>query len=259
MRITRGHRGFTLIEVLVLAAIIALLVAILLPALHRSRETTKSVVCLSNLMNIGLAMKAYQGDYRGWLPVGPADKLWYVDRQLGIVREPGPNRRPLPWTNCHWGGKRAAWNHDVEHTPPRPEVLGRPLTRYLYKKTGLDHPTPVFECPADVGNPLCVNPVGDLPFYYLCGNSYYTNAWESFDPVGERRPSPSNVVLVEEGTMFMDMSREQQNRGWHGRFSVHNALFLDFHAEARYMDTRSDRGVGWFVENYISIMDYYRY
>lgn len=259
MRAHPGHRGFTLIEMLVVLAIIALLVAILLPALQGARRNAKSVVCLSNLMSIGSAMKLYQGDYHGWLPVGPADKLWYIDSVLGTVREPAPGRRPFPWSNCHWGGKRAAWIHDVENDPPKPEVLGRPLTRYLYRGTGLDQPTPLFECPADVGDPMIENPVGQFPVHYLCGNSYYTNPWNRYKPPGQRRPSPSSIVLVEDAPMYIDLVRKQQRIGWHGRFSVHNALFLDFHAEAKFMDTRTFVGPGWFVENYFNIMDYYKY
>lgn len=59
--------------------------------------------------------------------------------------------------------------------------------------------------------------------------------------------------------MFMDLLYKEQGMGWHGRFSVHNVLFLDFHAEAKFMDTRSFVGPGWFVENYFNIMDFYKY
>jgi prepilin-type N-terminal cleavage/methylation domain-containing protein len=254
-----GRRGFTLIEMLVATAIVALLIAMLLPSLERSRTQARSTVCLASLRSIGSAMRLYQEASRGWLPVGPADKVWYLDRLIGLVREPGPGRRPYPWTNCHWGGKRAAWIHTIRNDPPKPEVLGRPLTRYLYRGTGLDQPTPLFECPGDVGSPLLQNPVGERPFYDLCGNSYYTNPWDSYRPLGRKRPSPSSVVLVEDGAMYMDLFHGRQSAGWHGRFSAHNVLFLDFHAETRFMDTRSYHGPGWVVENYFDIMDYYRY
>ncbi len=42
-------KGFTLIELLVVIAIIAILMAILMPALHRAREQGKRAVCLGNL------------------------------------------------------------------------------------------------------------------------------------------------------------------------------------------------------------------
>lgn len=54
-----NRKGFTLIELLVVIAIIALLLSILMPALHRAREQGKRVVCLSNLKQLTLAWIMY--------------------------------------------------------------------------------------------------------------------------------------------------------------------------------------------------------
>ncbi len=60
----RRLRGFTLIELLVVIAIIAILLAILMPALHRVKEQGQRAVCLSNVKQLTLAwlLYAYEND-----------------------------------------------------------------------------------------------------------------------------------------------------------------------------------------------------
>jgi prepilin-type N-terminal cleavage/methylation domain-containing protein len=60
--------GFTLIELLVVISIIALLVAILLPALGAARKSAKNVQCTSNLHQVGIGAQAYATDFKGLLP-----------------------------------------------------------------------------------------------------------------------------------------------------------------------------------------------
>ena len=62
------RRGFTLIELLVVISIIALLIAVLLPALQTARDAAVRTKCLSNLSQIARGMMAYAGDFDGAFP-----------------------------------------------------------------------------------------------------------------------------------------------------------------------------------------------
>ena len=69
--------GFTLVELLVVISIIALLLAILMPSLQKAREQAKSIVCKSNLKEMGLAICLYEQDDNGAMP--PSWVAWNSD------------------------------------------------------------------------------------------------------------------------------------------------------------------------------------
>src|SRR5512145_2386267 len=74
----RHREAFTLIEVLVVVAIIALLLAILLPSMSKARESSRSALCLSNLKQMGLGVLMYAEAHNTILP-GPVHNPIYHD------------------------------------------------------------------------------------------------------------------------------------------------------------------------------------
>ncbi len=97
----KSVKGFTLIELLVVISIIALLVAILMPALGRAKENAKRTVCATNLHSSYLGLTAYATEYDDRLPpmypgwskaphwtryaVDPANSVSFNYIQLGLL------------------------------------------------------------------------------------------------------------------------------------------------------------------------------
>jgi prepilin-type N-terminal cleavage/methylation domain-containing protein len=67
-RRTLSVRGFSLVELLVVVAIIALLIAILLPSLGKAREAARRAACCSNLHQLSVATLLYAEGNDGWAP-----------------------------------------------------------------------------------------------------------------------------------------------------------------------------------------------
>jgi len=73
---TRRRSGFTLVELLVVIGIIAILVALLMPAFAKAREQSRRTHCLANLRSIGQGLHVYANLHRDRLPNGNPRGAW---------------------------------------------------------------------------------------------------------------------------------------------------------------------------------------
>ena len=64
----RGRRGFTLLELLVVVAVIGLVGSMLLPSIVRSKSRAQAILCLRSLYQVHTAWTMYADDNFGWLP-----------------------------------------------------------------------------------------------------------------------------------------------------------------------------------------------
>ena len=196
--ISRARRAFSLVELLVVLAIVSLLAAILFPVFWTVRGKARQTVCASNLRQIGLGMTMYQQDYDGRFP--------YVS---------DPNNRDYAdlWTPYF-----PLYAADI----PRLELLPAALRPYL-------HSPEIFHCPADVGFSATELPYVTLEAaptsYQAFGTSYsYQTLLSACQASDASVQHPATTAVVYDPVGY-----------WHGSLTPiqprYNVLFADSHVK----------------------------
>ena len=249
----RSHRclryAFTLIELIVVIAILTLLIALLLPAIKRARESGRVVACTSNLRQIGIGFSLYASDFERSFPFRrTADdaKFWADDMvPYDLVGKVWvcPTSSGENWSEVC--GRIVPMMTDFRGTPPRDvawningQCLGAGTWDYAYNTRSFG--------PTDgESNQL---ETADGP-------------WESQE--GERF-GPGEVMVVGEGTQtadrnFRDISDSGQyvfswadlaNEGPSRRHDCgSNAVFADGHAKYIHQEELLQHGEWWGAGN----------
>lgn len=214
--------AFTLVEVLVVIAVIAILIALLLPAVNRARQQSQLVACKSNLQQIGLATRMYANDYDDKYPDA------YTVGGAPFRRGPGETNPSDPFS--------------------LPETFGLPA---LYAELNyLKHATGVWLCPAAgermqaYKNTYIWATLGTAPAQYKSKQRGNPKSWETFwvydnfanEPFREgfRRGAQSLTVLPTEQWRFPHRYRGPIVTGrevgnGNSRRGAINVLFIDGH------------------------------
>lgn len=119
-----ARTGFTLIEVLVVVAIIALLVSILLPSLSRAKEQARRAVCAGRLHNMGVAVLSYAHSNQGKIiQCRDADVQVALDPRLTSRSNPTSND-PADYVDWQAAAKRYQLDRELWECPNRTGIFG---------------------------------------------------------------------------------------------------------------------------------------
>jgi len=135
---SKRRAAFTLVELLVVIAVIGILVALLLPAVQAAREAARRMSCSNNLKQIGLALHSYHDVMRAF--------------PSGYVSQPATYLRPS------WGWSTFSLPYLEQQTLY--DAMGVTTARFGGNATfamadaNTQTPVSVFVCPSDVGQPL---------------------------------------------------------------------------------------------------------
>jgi prepilin-type N-terminal cleavage/methylation domain-containing protein len=152
-RRTRSSSAFTLVEVLVVVAILGLLMALLMPAVQNAREAARRTQCANNVRQVAQAILAFESQ-QGWLPTGEVH---------GLASAPGYRSDCSGMSHCSWDGQMGIWSNLIlPHLEMRSlydqiDFDIRPQYNSASNRTAMQTPIPTLLCPSDPYRGLTTN------------------------------------------------------------------------------------------------------
>ena len=181
--------GLTILELLVVMAIITVLVALILPAVQAAREAARRLECSNHLKQIGVALHSYH-ELLGALPPG-----WRDDHRMHSA---------YGWTN---GVMPFLEQNAVFNRISFSEPLDAPLHLVL-----AEYRIPQLRCPSDIGPPLFPLFEHDNPSNFLMDlpHSNYIGVFGTLDP--DETTDPGNGAFVRNRSVrFTEFENGQSN------------------------------------------------
>lgn len=130
--------AFTLVELLVVLAIVGILSALLLPGLSQSRALARSAACAGQLRQLGLAVHLYADDHGEEFPRSQHSAFTHGQRTWGVVLAPYLGGTEATWTNllrtiyrCAADRKSGPWSYGLNvyfELGPEDDYTGKPQT-----------------------------------------------------------------------------------------------------------------------------------
>lgn len=225
----RGKGAFTLVELLVVIAVVTLLSAIILPVLWGARNRAYVAQCKAHLQQIGQAIRLYTEDWDGFLPRVPGDA--YANSLPSEVQG-----TLFLWT-------RNTIRERFEGTQWTPS--SGTYLRYLLDKGGYIKTQTLFRCPSDKGAPYYGFPSQVFP---SAGTSYLWDPWED-NPLEEKNNENENPSSIN-GLSLDSLSQPAKTRllqdygnDWHmvyRRSLLPKGLALEARVNAVFADGHAD-------------------